>query len=505
MNHNQPTGTGQIGLSQTGLTKLSALDAVYLDAETPETPMHMACLVFVDAKPLRSRSGRLRTNAIVRRVESRWAHVSCVHSRLTPATSVFEPHRWENVEDISRSIETIHLPAHSNDREVLDRCAELLKPLLPHRRPLWRLYILDGVSDDRVAFLFQVHHALCDGQGAAILLSALMDATNAEHQQISPDRLESKPEPANRFTNKAQNLLTHVLDVAKQGGELVEGVAALATEARLRPETSLNTVVSLDRRLDLGEIDFDLVRDVSHTLKVTVNDVILSLVAGAIGAMLRDRGDDVSKLVIEALVPISTRTTDEVSAPGNHTAVLQVPLPVGVVDPVLRVRSIHRATATRKRHHVASAIALAETLASFVPNSLLHPLSKFFVQHQNLVNIAVTNLRGPTESLYFMGARVRQITPFLPLAQTLPVSFAVASYGNKMTLGVVSDPDSCPDAPTLPRHFVEALAMLTYAAEIAGESDYPTKHSKTLRKGRKRTVKNLALAKPASPSRPSRL
>ena len=458
--------------------RLNALDSVYLDSETTETPMHVGCLVFLDARPLLTPTGRVRRTAITRHIVDRWSSVEALHRRLAPKSNDAAPHFWERTDNIGDCIQMIELLEGSDDRAVLDACAEILQPVMPRDFPLWRLYVLSHISGNRVGFLFQMHHALCDGQGAATALISLMDEgpNNRPAVLLGPQFSGTSDSGlggvARDTITQAADALMHGVDLAKhsielasQGLDLVNGLTFLATNTRLRPQSSLNRPVSSARHLNMTQLDFPVVHDLAKTLGVTINDVVLALVAGAIGKLLHDRGDNVSGLLLEALIPVSTRRPDQLLEPGNQTAVLQVPLPVGDQSPIERVHSIHRSTMARKKHHAAAAVSMVESLASHVPFSLLQPISKLSIRHQNLVNLVVTNLRGPSEELSFLKARVLRVVPFLPLATSLPISVAIASYATKLEIGVQSDPTVCPDAPNFVGHLSEQLTLLRYSTD----------------------------------------
>ena len=450
---------------------LSALDSVYLTTETRDAPMHIACLVFLDAKPLLTRTGRLRTEAIHRHIERQWAKVESVHTRLKPQENERDPHSWEHVTDVRNCVDAIELPVQSDDRMVLDWCATALSPILPRDRPLWRIHLLAGLTRSRVGLLFQMHHSLCDGQGAAALLSSLMDGPNEQASGETEHESEMLEQVGTSLTSRATGVVHQLYDLAnkgvsaaKLGVDLADGVAFLATSTRTRPQSSLNQTITPERRLDIASVEFDMVRETAHKLHVTLNDIILAMVTGALRTMLQERGEDVSELTLEALVPVSMRSPETTSESGNRTAVLQVPLPVWEENVHERLLRVHSSTNDRKKHHVATAVSILESAASFVHFALLQPISKLSVQHQNLVNIVITNLRGPTEPLSFMGARVRSVVPFLPLAPSLPISVAIGSYGSTLEIGVQSNPQGCPEAPIFASNLLVELAKIRKAA-----------------------------------------
>ena len=435
--------------------QLTALDSSYLDVETTKTPMHVACLIFVDARPLLDSRGRVRTRMIRNHVAQTWEHLEIMNLRLRGGQGAVPPYRWEHSsEDMADLIQLSRVGGRGTDRDVLNRCVELLAAPLPRDWPLWRLHILSGISRKRLGILLQVHHSLTDGEGGVVMLRALMAG-------VGPEPGHAKRKPQLELQPVLRRTAASVLGAAETLLKVAEGAAFLATTTRLRPSTSLNGPVTAARRLDAQTVALEEVRRVARALKVTVNDVMLSAVAGSLGTVLGERGDPVSGMVLEAMVPVSTRAPGAADDVGNHTSVLQVPLPIGMVDAVERTRAINQATKRRKNHHIADAIASIEALATEIRIPFQHGLAKLALDHQPLVNLVVTNVPGPQERLRFLDAEVLKVMAFLPLAHDLPLAIALCSYNADLVIGVQSDPNICSDAPTVVKEIVAQLRLLS--------------------------------------------
>ncbi len=422
--------------------KLSALDSSYLEGETVATPMHVGCLVLLKGATLFDSRGRLRAKKLGTHIMKRWEHFAAMQVQLVNGKHADPPYQWERVTslDWKQHIKVLRSEGHASMRDVHNTCASIMEQRLDRRAPMWQISLITGMSDNRVAMLIKVHHSLGDGVGGAALLGALTEQWDIDGALAPVDAPTHPP-------------------TLREAATAIEGSAFLLTTLRDRPSTTLNHEVTSRRQLDSLSVALGPVVATAHRLGVTVNDIVLGAVGGAIGSLLEALGESIGNQIIEVMVPVSTRTTMDCNDIGNHTAVLQVPIPIGLHDPVATTRAVHRIIAKRKDHHVGQAVAALEALGSYVHLPFSGAVARFVFRHQNLVNLVVSNVRGPETPLTICGAEVTSITPFLPLAGDLPVSIAAFSYHGELHLGVLWDPHACPDAPSiireLKRQFVQ--------------------------------------------------
>jgi diacylglycerol O-acyltransferase / wax synthase len=450
--------------------RLNAIDQAYLDGENDNTPMHIACLVFLDAAPLLDSLGRLRVRFIRAHVRKSWAIFNAARLQPRRDTHSKRSYEWQFAGefDLGEHVSVVPVGGQGTDRDVLNCCAKLLEPRMDRDRPMWRLHLLTGVSGDRVGMLFQLHHALADGVGGAAMLMALTDQIG----HPTPTRTEPTSGQLDRLWNALTHLPELALSTLSEARNVTDGAAHLAQTLRPRSTTSLNAVVSPNRRMDVMTVRVSMVLEASRTLGVSVNDLMLASIAGAMGTILEHRGEDVRDLRLEALVPVSTRSSVSPGDYGNHTAVLQVPLPVGIADPIERLRLISAAMTTRKEHHVASTVAALEKVAQYVPLPFVGNLTKNLFDHQKFVNLAISNVRGPLFPLTILGSPIRSTAAFLPLASDLPVSFAIFSYDQNLTIGVLSDPTVFPESSEINDEIANQLhVMCTHTNDAKLPSD----------------------------------
>jgi WS/DGAT/MGAT family acyltransferase len=336
---------------------------------------------------------------------------------------------------------------------LLTIAADLLTRALPHDRPLWSLTQVDGLADGRSALVVMFDHVLADGMGGLAVLDQLVDG--------AAPALDSRyPEPPPRRTTLfADALLSRVGAVRRLPAALRMAAAAwaeLAPAIRVRaPRCSLNRPTGPVRRLGVARADLDAVRDTAHAYRGTVNDVVLAAVTGALHELLAGRGETIDRLVVS--IPVSTRRRTRPGRLGNAVGVLPVELPAAG-DPAYRLDRIARIVRARKTTAPgASSVLLAPVIRMLATTGLFDR----YVSHQHQINTLVTNVRGPDESLTFLGVPIAEIIPVTTTTGNVTVSFAVFSYAGRLTVTVVADPAGCPDLPALVALLQNELNRLT--------------------------------------------
>jgi WS/DGAT/MGAT family acyltransferase len=261
---------------------------------------------------------------------------------------------------------------------------------------------------------------------------------------------------------------------------LADGVTSLATRPS-RTSTSLNRPVGSDRRLDSVTVDLEAVRSAAHASDATVNDLVLAAVSGGLRDLLLSRGEDPSHLELHALVPVSTRSDELRGALGNRVTGIVAPLPLARSTSDGRLSSVRDAMARRKSRHDAEGTELLLEGLELLPPALLAMATKS-IHRQPFVNVVVTNIPGPPVPLYFMGARMLEVVPIVPLARNLSVGIAILSYDGRLTLGFFADRDLWPDLGVLTGAVQSAFDDYTASTRptpvrTAGPSRQKTKHS----------------------------
>ncbi|MGD0083494.1 MAG: wax ester/triacylglycerol synthase family O-acyltransferase [Acidimicrobiales bacterium] len=462
---------------------LSALDSFFLYLESPQTPMHSGSVGIFEGAPLRDRLGRLRLDAIRAEVERRLNLVPKLRrrvqfSRVGEATPVWvdDPHF-----DITSHVLSTALPSPGTEVQLADLCAELMAAPLDRDRPLWEMWFVDGLDGGRVAIIEKLHHAMADGLAGVELATVLLDIQR--HPDLPPPSTEPwHPSPAPSLgamlaheivrqssaplhaVSRQLDSLRHPVQAARHTAELAAAVSTVVTPHSIAPQCSLNVPVGEARRVLFLRQPLDDLQCVERRFGVTINDLLLTAVAGGIHRLLSARGERVEGRTVQVLVPVGMDHHGDHRL-GNNVSAMLVRLPIGTLDPVARMQAVSHEAARCKRHHQAMAGELLVGLLEPWPQPVLSAATQL-VHRQPLVNLVVTNVPGPGIPLYAMGARMLEAFPIVPLAGNLSVGVAALSYDGQLTVGILTDPDACPDASVLAdgisRSFADLVAASSY-------------------------------------------
>jgi diacylglycerol O-acyltransferase len=458
--------------------RLSPLDVSFLYFEEPTTPMHVGGVAVFQAP-----QDGFDYDRLVDLISDRIAFVPRYRQRIRWVPGRLANPVWVDDEnfDINYHVRRSALPRPGTHAQLCDFVARVQSRPLDRHRPLWEMYLLEGLSDDRFAIITKTHHAMVDGVAAVDIGQVILD-TSAEPRDTPEDTWRPAAEPSwaelvadamvetvRRPTAIVDSVLGGLNDVrstverlARDAGGLI---AAVATAARPAPESPLNAVIGAQRRYATVTLDLDDHKRVRKTHGGTVNDVVLATVAGALRAWLLTRGEPVTtSTTVRAMVPVSIRSEDEHGRTGNRVASYLVDLPVGEPNAVMRLHQVsYRMQAHKETGQAIGASALAG-LAGFAPPTL-HLLGARVASgmSKRWFNVVVTNVPGPQVPLYAGDARMLAAFPVVPLAKGQAVSIGLTSYDGKVFYGINADRDAMPDVNVLAHCIEDALAELTEA------------------------------------------
>jgi WS/DGAT/MGAT family acyltransferase len=450
------------------IDRLTALDQLMLRAGE-RWPQDIGALALLDGTHLLDPTGRLRIEAVRDAIRARLHLVprfrQVVH---VPARGLGGP-LWVDAPafDVNEHVRVLPLAAGSGEADLLAATEHLRRQRLDPSRPLWQMWFMPGLPNQRIAMFVRLHHCIADGMAAMATISALLDtAPDAPATAAPPWR--PVPWPSAREL-LADNLTRHVRAVAGAVSVLARPRSTmrhlLAAWPAIRellaeepgPETSLDRIVGPDRNLALIRSTLDRVKQVAHSHDATVNDVLLAVAAGGLRALLRSRGEPVEGTTVRIYVPVSLRPRVHGPQQGNLIAQMAVPLPLAVADPGDRLRQIAAATAERKARPRPS---LGTLFRARVARQLL---LKAVIRQR--VNVTSASIPGPTVPLYLAGARVLEVFPVLPLIANEPLGVGALSYAGTFTIGVVADRGAYPDIDVLTMGMREELHELGSAVE----------------------------------------
>jgi WS/DGAT/MGAT family acyltransferase len=453
--------------------RLSALDASFLDLEGRSTHMHVAAVLILDGGPLRDRKDRLDIESLRRLVEARLHSFPRYRQRL--AWIPLENHPvWVDDPDFNLQYHVRHtaLPAPGGERLFKRLVGRLMSQSLDRGKPLWELWVVEGLEGGRIGVIVKVHHCMIDGLSGVDLLTALLRPTpDARIEDLPgwwPQRAPSGAELlAGEFVRRASEpfqLARSALRGLRRPERFVEsireGAGALgevfSAGLRQAPETPLNPPsIGPHRRFDWIRFDLDEVKEVKREHGGTLNDVVLATVAGALGRFLRGRGARVpDERQFRAMVPVSLRREHERGKLGNRVGQVIADLPVGERDPLARLRAVRETTQRLKASKAVHGSELFEEISDWTDTSLLTGVVRLAAAVRTY-NLVITNVPGPQLPLYLLEAPLLEIYPVVPLFDGQALGIALFSYHDGLFWGFNTDWDHLHDL----HDFVDALAL----------------------------------------------
>ena len=469
-------------MSESHYERLTQLDHSFLIYEGANAPMHVGVTAIFEAAPLRRGDGTLDLERIEQWVLSRLAWIPRYRQRL--AWTPLERHPiWVDDACFNLHYHVRHgaLPRPGDERLLKRTAGRILSQHLDRGKPLWELWLIEGLEGDRVAVITKTHHCMIDGVSGADLLSTLLTHEPVEKIEPPPVWL---PRPAPGDAELARDRLLQglrapaegaaaLLSAARDAGgrqRIADRLAALGRVAASSLETlsptPLNQPIGPYRRIDWLPMDLGAVRAVARTLGGTVNDVVLATVAGGLRRFLgRFRQEDVEGLTLKVMAPVSLRSDVERGRLGNRVAAWLVPLPVGERDPRRRFECVRAVTSELKRSKAALGADTLTQMAEWTGPALLRLGSRLMTLTPPPFHLVVTNVPGPRETLYLLGAPMLAAHPMVPLVGSLSTGIALFSYRDTLSWGFTADWDLVPDLHDLVESVQHAFGRLAAAAE----------------------------------------
>ncbi len=469
-------------MAQRHLDQLSGIDAGFLHQENDAALMHIGGLAICEGPPPQLAdvldSVRLRIHLVPR-----------YRQRLQyPPREAGRPY-WVDDEnfDIEDHIRHTALPSPGSQEELMKLAARIFSQRLDRGRPLWELWVVEGLEDDRWAIISKTHHALIDGISGVDLATVLctLDPEMPEEPKLGP--WSPKPTPGTSqlvgrsLQNTARDLIAGATgalravqqpeEAARKVRDVARGVGSLAWASLApAPSSPLNQLAGPHRRYRGVQTDLTDLRLIKNTFGGSINDVVVTVVTSALRKWLVSRGVRTEGLELRALVPVSVRGDAQRGEFGNKLAIMQGPLPVYVDDALDRYLIVRQAMDDLKASGQALGAEVLAGVQNLAPPTLLAQASRLqFSTH--FFNLLVTNVPGPQLPLYMVGRKLLDIYPiaFLPKGHGLAV--AVFSYNGHLDFGLLADFDTIPDIDVISSGITESVQELVrLAREHQGES-----------------------------------
>jgi diacylglycerol O-acyltransferase len=469
------------------LDRLSATDAAFLTQENERAHMHIGGVCVFEGPPP-------DYNEFLDHVAARLHLVPRFRQKLAfPPLQSGRP-VWIDDSSLNLEYHVRHssLPAPGDDDQLALLVGRIFSQRLDRAKPLWEMWLVQGLDGNRFALISKTHHALVDGISGVDLATVLFDANPVPAGLTPPVRpWEPKPEPSDvelfargargvaklpiRIGRRVLKVARHPRETASRAAEVAEGLGEVGWNLlNPAPKLPLNSEIGPHRRYrwvhaDLR--DFKLVKD---AFGGTVNDVVLAVTAGALRRWLQRRGIKVQGLELRALVPVSLRTEEERGMLGNRLAVFRAPLPVYAGDPVERFRIVQEEMSKLKRSKQVMGAEAIVAFNDFAPPTVLAQASRLNFSTR-LFNLIVTNVPGPQFPLYVLGRELQTVVPVAFLPDNHALSMANFSYNGKMSFGLLGDFDQLEDIEEVSDGLARSLAELVDAARQASTRKRPTR------------------------------
>ena len=441
--------------------RMTSLDAAFYTLERTGQLLHVGGVYTVE--------GALDFDTLVADIGARMHLIPRYTQRAIPVPFSLAHPTWEPDPRFDVRGHLFHhvLRPPGDDGQLVALASRLFAQPLDRHRPLWELHQIDGYHGTRSALFAKVHHCMIDGVSGVQLLGVMFDPS--PHPAPPPPPVEvvaapRLPSPAAQVLRavregavgtlaRARALVELVRDPRRALAELRQLGEVMAELTRIllagKPVTFFNGHVSTLRRVVWTTFSLNEVKAIKNRLGGTVNDVVLATITAALRGYLEGHGVTPDRLELQAALPVNVRAAHEHLALGNRVSALMAPLPIGIFDPLERLRQVRSATAQLKRRGQSSIIGRALDLLDLVPPALQTPLGWLQLVGGMPVNTICTNVPGPPVSLYVQGKRLETLVPIVPLAHGVGLAFAILSYADTLTIGVTADPALVPDGEHL--------------------------------------------------------
>ncbi len=475
------------------MKQLSGLDSQFLAMETHAVFGHVGSVCILDPA---TATEEFTLDHLRRAIEQRLPLVPPFRQRLVEVPFGLDQSYWIDDPDFDLEfhVREVALPTLGHNRQLSEQVARLHARPLDRSRPLWELYLISGLPEGRIAIYNKVHHAAIDGVSGAEILSALLDVTpeGRPAPQEEPFAGERAPNPWALIGRSAISALRRQVHAVRVGGDLARSWPAIAGAfkgpltqllpgrddpvlpgARLRaPRTPFNANITPHRRLAFTDLPLEEVKAVRQDTGTSINDVVMALCAGALRRWLLDH-EALPDTALVAAVPVSVRTDAQKGKLGNQVSLMIAGLPTNIDSPTDRLAAVHRAMRVAKEQHGAIPAGLLADVSEFAMPILANQAWRLsarlrLLERVGASNIIISNVPGPSVSLYLAGAELQACYPVSAIVDGQGLNITVMSYRGTMFFGLVSCRELVPDLHVLADYLRSELDELLAAVKTAG-------------------------------------
>jgi len=476
------------------MRQLTSLDAQFLALENARQAGHVGSLAILD--PSTAPKGRLGCPDVKALLRERLPLLPPLRWRLAEVPLGLDYPYWvdDGDFDLDYHVRELALANPGNDSQLAQQTARIMSRPLDRARPLWELYVIEGLESGMVGVLTKIHHAVVDGLSGAEIMGLLLDLA-PEGRELPEPEVNSAGHTPGQFELLARGLLgvprypvrmlrslpaaipnldQTPFGVLPGAGRLTKIASRLSRgdgpgPSELEaPKTSFNGPVTPHRRFVFGKLSLADVKAVKNAHGVTVNDVVVSICAGAVRDWLIEH-EELPEEPLVAQIPVSVRTDEQWGTYGNRILLMAAPLHTEIEDPVERLQATHESLLVMKERHRALPAALLQDANHFVPPAVFARAARLTFRFSTsrpgrpTWNLVISNVPGPQFPLYLAGARLEANYPVSVITDGMGLNITVMSYMGSLDFGLVADRDQMPDLDRLMAFLDDELVKLAPA------------------------------------------
>jgi WS/DGAT/MGAT family acyltransferase len=458
------------------MDRLKPLDAMFVEAEDEDknTSMAIASIaVFEGPAPAH--------DEVMALIAERLPFVPRYRQKLRAVPFRLGPPVWVDDQDfdLGYHIRRTSVPEPGKHRQLADLMARVMSHRLDRDHPLWEYWVVEGLARGRWALISKVHHCMIDGVGGADLYRVLLEVP--AEPGPPPESLPADPAPSARSlaaaavadmvllpvrqTSALSTALSDPDRALRRAVGMAQAVLRFAPSLWPAERSSLSGTIGQQRRYDWTRVSLADIKVIKRELGGTVNDVVLAAICGGFRALLLDRGEQPRPHEVPSLVPVSVRAPGDQGSFGNQVSATVTDLPVHIADPVERLAAVRAEQDSLKATHE---VMIGQALAALGQYGV-YPLTSWLVrkafglQQREIVTVT-TNVPGPRQPLYWMGRRLVEIIPYVPIASTVRTGISIFSYDDNVTFGITGDYAANPDLDVLAKGIKRGISDLLLAA-----------------------------------------
>jgi diacylglycerol O-acyltransferase / wax synthase len=479
------------------MRQLTALDQQFLALEDSRNYGHVGALSIYD--PSTAPNGELTLPRLQSLIAERLPLVPPFRWRLAEVPLNLDYGYWiDDPEfDLEFHVREIALAPPGTDAQLAEQVARIYARPLDRARPLWELYLIHGLPNDRVAVMSKIHHAVIDGMSGSEIMGALFDPTPEGRDTPPPPAAapaDARPSDLGMLARGLLGLPRYPLRVIKSAPRALPNLAEVQSFAAIPgvkaagrligdlqralgretvvgrldltpPRTSFNGRVSAHRRYAFRQLSLDDVKATKNHYGCTVNDVVVAICAGAVRRWLTEH-DELPDEPLVAQIPVSVRREHEQGTYGNRILLMTAPLHTEIEDPVVRLEQTHESLLEMKERHRALPAELLQDANQFIPPAVFSRAARLTFAlgasraSRPAWNLVISNVPGPQIPLYMAGARLEAHYPISVITDGMGLNITVMSYCGHLDVGIAADRDQMPDLWSLVEWMGEALEEL---------------------------------------------